>query len=63
MVLTDEKIKVIDREVEAEMYLATGVAATDASRQIQHDVMRGNISFAEGLQKLVDVATEEDRKK
>ena len=54
--LSEQTIRDIDREADAEMLLATGVEATEASRKIQHAVMRGDISFEEGVRRLVSVA-------
>ena len=51
-------IRDIDREADAETLLATGIEATEASREIQHAVMRGDISFAEGVSRLVSAAKE-----
>ena len=54
--LSEQAIRDIDREADAETLLATGVEATEASREIQHAVMRGDISFEEGVRRLVSVA-------
>ena len=56
--LSEQAIRDIDREADAETLLATGIEATEASREIQHAVMRGDISFEEGVRRLVSVAKE-----
>ena len=56
--LSEKMIRDIDREADAETLLATGIEATEASREIQHAVMRGDISFAEGVSRLVSAAKE-----
>ena len=54
--LSEQAIRDIDREADAETFLATGVEASEASRAIHHAVMRGDISFAEGVSRLVSAA-------
>lgn len=54
--LSEKMIRDIDRESDAETLLATGIEATEASRVIQHAVMRGDISFEEGVRRLVSAA-------
>ena len=54
--LSEQAIREIDREADAETLLATGIEASEASREIQHAVMRGDISFAEGVSRLVAAA-------
>ena len=54
--LSEQTIRDIDREADAETLLATGIEATEASREIQNAVMRGDISFAEGVRRLVSAA-------
>ena len=56
--LSEQAIRDIDREADAETLLATGIETTEASREIQHAVMRGDISFAEGVSRLVAAAKE-----